>query len=60
MLMFHDDDCDALLDHEGKCPKCGFVPDLQSTGYKEISEREIIQRLSKGQTMMGSKRRPII
>jgi hypothetical protein len=59
MLMFHDDSCDVLLDADGRCPKCGFHPDMQSTGFKEITEDEIRRRLAAGETMMGSQRRPI-
>ncbi len=60
MLMFHDEEqCDQLLDKDGLCPKCGYHPDMQSVGFKEITEREIVSRLAKGQTMMGSRRTPI-
>jgi hypothetical protein len=59
MLMFHDDSCDVLLDSEGKCPKCGFHPDMQSMGLKEITQQEIDRRLASGETMMGAQRRPI-
>lgn len=56
--MFHDDDCGVLLDADGRCPKCGFHPDMQSTGFKEITEREIAERQSKGETMLTTLRRP--
>jgi hypothetical protein len=59
MLMFHDDTCDELLDAEGRCPKCGIQPDMQSTGFKEIKQAEIYRRLAKGQTMLGSQRVPV-
>ena len=30
LVKIHDDDCDAILDPDGKCPRCGFYPDMQS------------------------------
>ena len=34
-VLIHDDDCGAPLDSVGKCPKCKFIPDMQSTAFVE-------------------------
>ena len=36
LMCNHDDDCGELLDGEGKCPVCGFHPDTQSVGFREV------------------------
>lgn len=36
LAMFHDDDCGEFLDEHGRCPKCGFLPDMQSTGFRSL------------------------
>lgn len=41
ILMFHDDDCGELLDNDGRCQKCEFQPDEQSTAFHEVSEDEL-------------------
>lgn len=41
MVMFHDDDCGELLDSDGKCPKCGFYPDMQSCGFRDVPKKEL-------------------
>jgi len=35
-IMVHDDDCGETLDSAGLCPRCGFHPDMQSTGITEM------------------------
>lgn len=32
--IYHDDDCGAELTPDGKCPRCNFVPDMQSLGAR--------------------------
>lgn len=39
-ILFHDDDCGAHLGEGGKCPKCKFVPDMQSIGILTIRTPE--------------------
>jgi hypothetical protein len=34
MVMFHDDDCGAMLELSRRCPKYGFAPDMQSCGLR--------------------------
>ncbi len=54
--MFHDDDCGVLLDGDGKCPSCGFHPDMQSTGFREITSHDRLARA--GDTVLGLQREP--
>lgn len=56
MLMFHDDDCGELLDHEGLCPKCRFHPDMQSTAFKEVPDAEVQRQLQEGRKFLGLRR----
>jgi hypothetical protein len=42
--LFHDDDCGVLLDSDGRCPKCGFCHDMQSTGFRQPTATELAQR----------------
>ena len=58
-IMFHDDDCDEPLDKTGLCPQCGFHPDMQSTGFIEISTEELMMGLKGGKTFLGQYRIPI-
>lgn len=58
-LMFHDDDCGELLDKDGRCPKCGFHPDMQSTAFKEVPDAEVSKLRAGGRTLLGLNRRPI-
>lgn len=58
-IMFHDDDCGELLDKEGRCPKCGFHPDMQSTAFKEVPDAEAMRLRASGRTMLGLNRRQI-
>lgn len=58
-LMFHDDDCGELLDRKGRCPKCGFHPDAQSTAFKEIPEAEVQELIREGKTFLGPYRKPV-
>jgi hypothetical protein len=51
MLMFHDDDCGELLDADGKCGKCGFYPDMQSTAYREVADSELRPLLKAGRSV---------
>lgn len=52
--MVHDDGCGEILDKEGRCPKCGFHPDMQSTAFREASAEEL-----RGRSALGLERRPI-
>lgn len=52
-VMFHDDDCGELLDSAGKCPTCGFHPDMQSTGFRDVAE------LPSGRSFLGPGRAEI-
>ena len=56
LLMYHDDDCGELLDNEGRCPKCGFHPDMQSTGFKNVPDEVYKSRKAKGETFLGQYR----
>ena len=58
-VMFHDDDCDDLLDQDGQCPTCKFHPDMQSTGFKDISVGNAFTMLRNGRTLLGLYREPI-
>lgn len=58
-IMFHDDDCGELLDKDGRCPKCGFHPDMQSTAFKEVPDADVLKLRSQGRTMLGLNRRQI-
>lgn len=33
-IEIHDDGCGTILDKDGKCPKCGFHPDMQSRAFE--------------------------
>lgn len=57
-LMFHDDDCGELLDDEGKCPKCKFHPDMQSTAFRDVSDSEFAKLKAEQRTMLGLDRKP--
>jgi len=59
MLMYHDDSCGELIDSSGKCPKCGFSPDMQSLGFRKVSEAEISEKRQGGATFMGQHRTPV-
>lgn len=58
-LMFHDDDCGELLDQDGRCPKCKFHPDMQSTAFKEVPDEEVRRLKADGRTMLGPQRQPV-
>lgn len=58
-LMFHDDSCGELLDHEGRCPSCGFHPDMQSTAFRDVPEPEVRERQALGRTFLGEGRKEI-
>lgn len=58
-IMFHDDDCGELLDKDGRCPKCKFHPDMQSTGFKEVPDDEVTRLRASGRSMLGLNRRQI-
>jgi hypothetical protein len=53
--MYHDDDCGEFLDAEGRCPKCGFHPDMQSTGFKPLDT----SALRAPRSFLGTGRVPI-
>lgn len=57
-LMFHEDGCGELLDEEGRCPKCNFHPDMQSTAFREVSEEEFAKLKAEQRTMLGLHREP--
>ncbi len=59
MLMFHDDSCGELLDSSGKCPKCGFHPDMQSTAFREVPGDELQQLRAAGLDFLGERRVPV-
>jgi hypothetical protein len=52
-LLFHDDDCGEFLGMGGECPRCGFLPDLQSLGIKEASPEELREDLARGRTYLA-------
>jgi hypothetical protein len=55
-VMFHDDSCGEYLEDSGLCPRCRFHPDMQSTGFIDIS-REIFDSFkSQGHTFLGLRR----
>lgn len=58
-LMYHDDTCRAFLDKWGSCPVCGYHPDIQALGLKEITDEELTYRLDHGETFLGPHRTPI-
>jgi hypothetical protein len=58
-VMFHDDDCGELLDRAGRCPACGFHPDMQSTAFREVSDAELERLMSEGRTFLGTHRTPL-
>ena len=41
IAMFHDD-CGVFLDERGFCARCGFAPDMQSTGFKALDAAAIL------------------
>lgn len=59
LLMFHDDDCGELLDSEGKCPKCKFHPDGQSTAFREVLDAELSTLRRDGRSFLGKYRTPV-
>lgn len=59
LLMFHDDDCGELLDMWGKCPKCDFSPDMQSTSFKRVPNKQLRSMLRNGHTFLGQYRESI-
>lgn len=58
-LMYHDDDCGELLTDQGECPKCRFHPDMQSTGFVQVSMEEFGAMKLKGRTFLGIGREPL-
>lgn len=58
--MFHDDDCGELLDLDGKCLKCKFYPDTQSTAFKEVSTELLSKQIKNGKTFLGLYRKQIV
>lgn len=58
-LMFHDDSCGELLDAHGRCPKCEFSPDMQSTGFMEVNAATVKAGIVGGKTFLGQRRKPI-
>lgn len=58
-VMIHDDSCGEYLDHNGKCPVCGFHPDMQSTAFIPLDNKQLQEMLLKGRTFLGVHRTPI-
>lgn len=58
-VMYHDDSCGVPLDQEGCCPSCGFHPDMQSTGFTEIQNKDVLAQVLTGRTFLGQYRSPI-
>ena len=52
-LMYHDDSCGELLDNEGKCLACGFHPDGQSVGFKDVLIVAYREMKATGRTFIG-------
>ncbi len=59
LVMVHDDDCGAELNHKGFCPVCGFAPDGQSVAFKQISLEELDALFKQGRTLLGRERKPL-
>lgn len=59
-LMFHDDSCGELLDVRGRCPRCGFCPDMQSTAFRPVPVDEVDRMLRQGKTFLGLCRKPVM
>ena len=53
-LMIHYD-CGEFLTSDGLCPNCNFHPDMQSTGFRNMSSSFLLLR--EGHTFLGSNRR---
>lgn len=45
-LLFHDDGCGELLDQTGLCPHCGFHPDMQSLGSRDVPVADLLANRS--------------
>jgi hypothetical protein len=58
MLMYHDDSCGELLNNQGMCPKCGFHPDMQSTGFTDLPMEEYNRLKAQGLSFLGRFRTP--
>lgn len=58
-LMYHDDDCNELLDSSGFCDACGFSPDMQSTGFTKIPKSLYESEKKAGRTFLGLGREPM-
>ena len=58
-LMYHDDDCGELLDRDGRCPKCKFHPDMQSTAFREVTDAELNGLRGNGRSFLGLNRMPV-
>lgn len=48
MKLIHDDDCDATLEPDGLCPRCGFHPDMQSTAFVPVDWLPNVARKPEG------------
>lgn len=59
-LMFHDDDCGEYLDSFGRCGRCRFYPDMQSTGFVDVPQPVVDQLLANGRTLLGLNRSPVL
>lgn len=60
LLMVHHDGCGTFLDKYGRCPSCGFSPDMQSTAFREVDTATLIQELRvAGKSFLGQFRVPI-
>lgn len=50
MVKYHNDPpCQSALTSDGRCPLCGFIPDMQSIGLREESVLETMARMAGGE-----------
>lgn len=59
-LMIHDDDCGAFVDQFGRCHRCRFYPDMQSTGFVDVSDDELENLRLAGRTFLTLGRLPVL
>ena len=59
LLMYHDDDCGELINAAGICPRCEISPDMQSLGFRLVTETEMDEKRRGGATFMGQYRTPV-
>lgn len=59
-LMIHDDDCGAFLDRFGRCHRCRFYPDMQSTALVAVGDAELESLRLTGRTHLAAGRLPVL